>query len=59
VKQPAFDPSTPNATLPENMRAVLSWPDEQVTAMLSQNEPPVKLTLSEKPATTEADDARG
>ena len=59
VKQPAYDPSKPNGTMPENMRAVLSWPDEQVTAMLSQNEPPVKLTPSEKSATTGADDARG
>jgi len=43
VRQPPLDPAKPNATMPEHMRAVLSWPDEQVTAMLSQNEPPVKI----------------
>ena len=43
VQQPPYDPAKPNATMPEHMRAVLSWPDEQVTAMLSQNEPPVKI----------------
>ena len=43
VKQPPYDPAKPNPTMPDHMRAILSWPDEQVTAMLSQNEPPVKL----------------
>jgi catechol 2,3-dioxygenase-like lactoylglutathione lyase family enzyme len=43
VPQPPYDPAKPNPTIPEHMRAALSWPDEQVTAMLSQNEPPVKI----------------
>jgi catechol 2,3-dioxygenase-like lactoylglutathione lyase family enzyme len=43
VPQPPYDPAKPNATMPEPMRAVLSWPDEQVTTMLSQPDPPVKL----------------
>jgi len=43
VPQPPYDPAKPNPTMPEPMRAVLSWPDEQVTAVLSQNQPPVKL----------------
>jgi len=50
VPQPPYDPAKPNPTMPEHMRAVLSWPDEQVTAMLSQNEPPVKVA----PAATAA-----
>jgi catechol 2,3-dioxygenase-like lactoylglutathione lyase family enzyme len=52
VPQPPYDPAKPNATLPEHMRAVLSWPDAQVTAMLSQNEPPVNIA----PAATSARD---
>jgi len=43
VPQPPYDSTKPNPTMPEHMRAVLSWPDEQVTAVLSQNEPPVKI----------------
>ena len=43
VKQPPYDPAKPNPTMPDEMRAILSWPDEQVTAVLSQNQPPVKL----------------
>ena len=43
LQQPPYDPVKPNPTMPEHMRALLSWPDEQVTAMLSQNEPPVKI----------------
>src|SRR5262249_17819393 len=43
VPQPPHDPTKPSPTMPEAMRAVLSWPDEQVTAVLSQNEPPVKI----------------
>jgi catechol 2,3-dioxygenase-like lactoylglutathione lyase family enzyme len=43
VPQPPYDPAKPHATMPDHMRAVLSWPDEQVTAMLSQSEPPVKV----------------
>src|SRR5262249_62209409 len=50
VKQPPYDPVKPHSTMPERMRAGLSWPDEQVTAMLSQNEPPVKLEPVGKPA---------
>jgi catechol 2,3-dioxygenase-like lactoylglutathione lyase family enzyme len=43
VEQPPYDPAKPNPTMPEHMRALLSWPDERVTAMLSQREPPVKI----------------
>jgi catechol 2,3-dioxygenase-like lactoylglutathione lyase family enzyme len=43
VAQPAYDPAKPNMTLPEGMRAMLSWPDEQVTATLSETEPPVRV----------------
>src|SRR5207245_8670273 len=46
VPQPPYDPAKPNATMPEHMRAVLSWPDEQVTATLSQAEPPVRLAAT-------------
>jgi catechol 2,3-dioxygenase-like lactoylglutathione lyase family enzyme len=54
VKQPSYDPAKPNATIPDEMRAILAWPDEQVTAVLSQSEPPVKLAS----ATAAVDDAR-
>jgi hypothetical protein len=43
VKQPPYDPAKPNVAWPENLQAILSWPDEQVTATLSQSEPPVKV----------------
>ena len=46
VPQPPYDPTKPNATMPEHMHALLSWPDEQVTATLSQTEPPVKLAAT-------------
>jgi hypothetical protein len=55
VKQPPYDPAKPNPTMPEHLRAMLSWPDEQVTAALSQNEPPVKIT----PAASKARDTAG
>lgn len=55
VQQPPYDPAKPNLILSEDVRAVLSWPDEQVTATLSQNEPPVKIP----PATSRVHDARG
>jgi catechol 2,3-dioxygenase-like lactoylglutathione lyase family enzyme len=58
VKQPPYDPAKPNQTWPEKFQAVLSWPDEQVTATLSQNEPPVKIAPAAKPAASQADDAR-
>jgi catechol 2,3-dioxygenase-like lactoylglutathione lyase family enzyme len=50
VKQPAYDPAKPHATMPEYMRAVLSWTDEEVTERLSYREPPVKLAGAGKPA---------
>jgi len=50
--QPPFDPSKPNQTWPDKFQAVLSWPDEQVTATLSQNEPPVKVLSPEAEAET-------
>ena len=43
VPQPPYDPAKPSQTMPDDMRALLSWPDERVTAMLSQTEPPVKI----------------
>jgi catechol 2,3-dioxygenase-like lactoylglutathione lyase family enzyme len=43
VPQPPYDPGRPNPTIPDEMRAILSWPDEQVTAMLSHREPPVRI----------------
>jgi catechol 2,3-dioxygenase-like lactoylglutathione lyase family enzyme len=43
VPQPPYDPAKPNVVMPEHMRGVLSWSDERVTAVLSQNEPPVKI----------------
>lgn len=46
VAQPPYDPAKPQPSMPDEMRAVLSWPDEQVTAMLSQPEPPVKLRVA-------------
>ena len=46
VPQPPYDPAKPNPTMPDHMRAILSWPDEQVTAMLSQSDPPVKLAAT-------------
>ena len=54
VPQPPFDPAKPHATMPEPMQAILSWPDEQVTAMLSQPEPPVKLAPTPEPAAARA-----
>jgi catechol 2,3-dioxygenase-like lactoylglutathione lyase family enzyme len=59
VPQPPHDPTKPSPTMPEPMRAVLSWPDEQVTAVLSQNEPPVKIAPAAsalRDATDEAGD---
>ena len=53
VAQPPFDPAKPNQTWPANFQEVLSWPDEKVTATMSQNEPPVKVAV-ERPATGEA-----
>jgi len=56
VPQPAYDASKPNQTWPEKFQVVLSWPDEKVTAEMSQNEPPVKVkdegpaTLADQPA---------
>jgi hypothetical protein len=46
VPQPPYDPAKPNPTMPDHMRAILSWSDEQVTATLSQTEPPVKLAAT-------------
>src|SRR5437773_701552 len=46
IPQPPYDPAKPNPTMPDHMRAILSWPDEQVTATLSQPEPPVKLAAT-------------
>src|SRR5258707_9065729 len=40
VKQPPLDAAKPNQTWPDKFQVVLSWPDEQGTATLSQNEPP-------------------
>jgi hypothetical protein len=34
---------------------VLSWPDEQVTATMSQNEPPVKVVTPPEPTQAAAD----
>lgn len=59
VPQPPYDPAKPNPTMPEAMRAVLSWPDEQVTAVLSQNEPPVKIAPAASGPRDAADDAGG
>jgi hypothetical protein len=41
--------------MPEPMRALLSWPDEQVTAVLSQNEPPVKIAPAARSVRDPAD----
>jgi len=43
VKQPPRDPAKPNQVWPDNFQVVFDWPDEKVTATLSQNEPPVKV----------------
>ncbi|HUE39033.1 MAG TPA: VOC family protein [Candidatus Binatia bacterium] len=56
VAQPPFDPAKPNQTWPANFQEVLSWPDEKVTATMSQNEPPVKVAV-ERPGTAEAAEA--
>jgi len=50
VRQPAYDPAKPHATMPEHMRAVLSWSDEEVAERLSYREPPVKSAQAGKPA---------
>src|SRR5262249_41872517 len=50
VKQPPYDPSKPQSTMPEHMRAVLSWSDEEVADRLSYREPPVKIASAGKPA---------
>ena len=36
VPQPPYDGAKPSQTMPDDMRALLSWPDERVTAMLSR-----------------------
>ena len=56
VRQPPYDPTKPNPTMPEPMRAILSWPDEQVTAVLSQREPPVKIEPAASGAHDRAED---
>jgi hypothetical protein len=54
VSQPPCDPAKPSQTMPDDMRALLSWPDERVTAVLSQTEPPVKLPPVRDPRTARA-----
>jgi len=57
VEQPPHDPAKPNVAWPKQMRAMLSWPDERVTATLSQTEPPVKVTPVARSAAAHGDDA--
>jgi catechol 2,3-dioxygenase-like lactoylglutathione lyase family enzyme len=59
VPQPPYDPTKPHPTMPEPMRAVLSWPDEQVTAVLSQSEPPVKIAPAATGVRDTTDEAGG
>ena len=55
VTQPPYDPAKPNQVWPEKFQVVLSWPDEQVTATMSQNEPPVKVDTQPEPTQAAAD----
>lgn len=43
VAQPPHDASKPNMSAPDEIRALLSLPDEQVAQLMSQPEPPVRV----------------
>lgn len=49
VAQPPYDPTKPQQkALPENFKALISMPDEQVKVVASYTEPPVKVAQERK-----------